>query len=89
MCKSNPKTMRFDTKIEQYIESFRGNNFSDKFHNLVSYFIDEEKNLSSRIERLKNQEEKLQNDISKLLEVKRSLENIDRYLKYAENVIQK
>lgn len=42
MAKSEPKTMRFELDVEAYINAQKGDNFSDKFHNLVRRFKDEE-----------------------------------------------
>lgn len=49
MAKSLPKTMRFDSDVENYINQFQGDNFSDKFHNLVKFFVSEEVNKKSII----------------------------------------
>jgi len=55
MAKGKPTTMRFDEEIESYINSFLGNNFTDKFENMVRKFKDEEPNLEIRLNRLKNE----------------------------------
>lgn len=42
MAKSEPKTMRFENDVEEYIMKFQGSNFSEKFTNLVRWFMKEE-----------------------------------------------
>lgn len=42
MAKSEPKTMRFENDVEEYIMKYQGANFSEKFNNLVRFFMKEE-----------------------------------------------
>jgi len=42
MPKSEPKTMRFESDVEAYINQFDGDNFSQKFHIMVRWFINSE-----------------------------------------------
>lgn len=73
MAKSDPKTMRFEKDVEDYINSFEGDNFSDKFHKLVRYFKDTEKEKEDKIKALDNaiidREKRLQNLNTKLSSV--------------------
>ena len=52
MAKSDPKTMRFEKDVEDYINSFDGDNFSDKFHKLVRFFLNTEKEKQEKIKAL-------------------------------------
>ncbi len=56
MAKGKPKTMRFENDIEKIIENVKGNNFSDKFHNLVR---DYKETIPSRTKTLKTLESKI------------------------------
>lgn len=64
MAKSAPKAMRFDGDVENYINDFEGDNFSDKFHKLVRFFKDTEKEKQEKIKSLdatiKEREKRLQ-----------------------------
>lgn len=73
MAKSVPKTMRFEKDVEDYINIFDGDNFSDKFHKLVRYFKDTEKEKKEKIKALDNaikeREKRLQDLNTKLSSV--------------------
>ncbi|HRC81153.1 MAG TPA: hypothetical protein PLF27_07190 [Sedimentibacter sp.] len=73
MAKGVPKTMRFEKDVEDYINSFDGGNFSEKFHNLVRYFQNTEKEMKEKIKALDNaikeREKRLQDLNSKLSNV--------------------
>lgn len=83
MAKSVPKTMRFEKDVEDYINSFEGDNFSDKFHKLVRYFKDTEKEKKEEIKALdkaiKEREKRLQ-ELNKKLSSVSWLENSFRQL---------
>lgn len=53
--KNNPKTMRFEPDIEDYINKQPGKNFSDKFHNLVKKFKETENEKNQTIKHLDNE----------------------------------
>lgn len=55
MAKGKPTTMRFDEEIESYINSFLGDNFTDKFENMVRKFKYEEPFLERRLNSLKSE----------------------------------
>lgn len=64
MAKSEPRTMRFEEDVEGYINKYEGKSFTEKFHNLVRFFKDTEKEKTEKIKELdkeiKNREERLQ-----------------------------
>lgn len=70
MSKNQPKTMRFSSDVEEYIENFQGNNFTEKFHNLVRFCRDEEKNKTDRLHFLDKQ----------INEKRIIIESIDKYI---------
>lgn len=80
MAKGNPKTMRFEEKVETYIEAFQGNNFSDKFHNLCYYFMKKEDEYEKQLNLLdieKEEKQKELDDINSLVyKYKTTLENL-------------
>lgn len=84
MAKGNAKAMRFDTDVERYINAQKGDNFTDKFHNLVKKFKDEESNLEKRISALdkeiKSREKRLK-DLNDMLGKGFYLENAFKDLK--------
>lgn len=96
MAKSDPKTMRFDVDVEQYIMKFAGDNFSEKFHNLVHYFMkaetDKMKQISMLDLEIKNKEKRLKelsdmlyntNNLErKFANLKDALDNCKGYLEH-------
>lgn len=64
--KSNPKTMRFDSKVEEYINKFDGDNFSDKFHNLAYHFMNDERKLKERLKFIEKDIEKKEKRLQEL-----------------------
>lgn len=70
MAKSDPKTMRFQEDVESYINAQKGENFSEKFHNLVRKFKDLEPEKEKRIvyldKEIKTREKRLQ-DLNDML----------------------
>lgn len=100
MAKSEPKTMRFEDWAEDYINKFSGNSFSERFHNMVKHFTEEEKQVSNKLKVLDLQikeKEKRVNDLTDFLSDVRWLENtfkdlqlsIDRTRKCFDNFIVK
>ncbi len=85
MAKGKPKTMRFDEEIERYINSFSGNNFTEKFENMVRKFKDEEPHFEKRLNRLKNE---IKNAESKLKEMNVIMKDT-RWLNLALTNLQK
>ncbi len=66
--KSEPKTMRFDYDVEEYINAFGGLNFSERFHNMVRWFISLEDEKKKRIELLDKQIEEKEKRLSELFD---------------------
>ncbi len=85
MAKGKPKTMRFDEEIERYINSFLGDNFTDKFENMVRKYKDEEPNLERRLSRL---EDEIKTAESKLQEMNGMMKDT-RWLDAALTNLQK
>lgn len=68
--KGDPKTMRFEQDVKEYIESFEGKDFTDKFHNLVRWFIKTEESKKTKIkelDKLIRDKEKRLNELSDML----------------------
>ena len=83
MCKGSPKTMRFDTEVEKIIEEFRGNNFSEKFHNLVYHY---KKTVPQREQQLKNLEKQIQEKRKKLQELNTKTQDINWLVNSMDNL---
>lgn len=94
MAKSEPRTMRFTSEAEAYINKFEGANFTEKFHNAVKFFDKAEKEKNDRIKYLdkeiSNREKRLK-ELSDMLakndwlerhfqNLKRSIEQCQGYL---------
>ena len=45
------KSLRMTATVKQYVESFEGNGFNEKFENLVLFCLANEKQIQERIER--------------------------------------
>jgi DNA polymerase III epsilon subunit-like protein len=70
--KGKPTTMRFDEEVEALIENYKGNNFSEKFHNLVYDF---KKSIPDREKKLKE----LDDEISeKKIELKKLSDKLNK-----------
>lgn len=84
MAKTEPKAMRFEQDVERYINSQKGKNFSEKFHNLVRKFKDDEVKMEQRIKHLddeiKSREKRLK-DLNDMLGKGFYLENAFKDLK--------
>lgn len=100
MCKGKPKTMRFEEDVEAYIEKQKGDNFTDKFHTLVRYCRETEKQRNDTIKRLdkeiENREKRLRELNEKLSSVgwleqafSRLKDGIEATNRALNNVIQK
>ena len=51
--KSNQKSVRLSDHVNEVVERYRGDNFSDKFANLVEDFLDQRPMLESQIKNLR------------------------------------
>ena len=100
MAKSEPKTMRFELDVEAYINTQKGENFSDKFHNLVRRFKNEEVEKQKKIALLDKdiaEKEKRIRDLNDFLFDTRHLErqfkdlqsNLDGCKGYLEHFLKK
>lgn len=92
MCKSKPKTMRFDVEVEKIIQECKGNSFSEKFHNLV---YDYKKYLPELTKRKNDLEQEIREQANTLHELQGTIykyqllvSNLDYVRKDIEDVIQ-
>lgn len=76
-----PKTMRFAEDVERYINAQKGENFSEKFHNLVRKFKDEETEKERRIGALIRQIEDKEARLKALDEVLFNVGHLERQFK--------
>lgn len=74
MCKSAPRTMRFDGKVEKIINEFRGDNFSEKFHNLVYHF---KNTIPQREKRIKDLDKRIKDGEKKLAELNNKISDVE------------
>lgn len=96
MAKSDPKTMRFEEDVEAFIMKAPGENFSEKFHNLVYWIKDRElkqkakiaqleKEISDRQKRL----DELNNKLNNVRWIENSFDNLKRAIEQASNSLSK
>lgn len=83
MAKTEPKTMRFDLDVYEYICGFGDGNFTDNFHEMVKRYRDEEQALNRRHDmirvKIKDAEKRL-DDLNQMLFDCRHIENKFRSL---------
>lgn len=75
--KTIQKSIRISNSVFEYIEKYKGDNFSEKFENLILYCMKEEKNITKRVTTSEQQLKDLNSEIdekSKLLLKLRVLE---------------
>lgn len=88
--KSIQKSIRMTPEIYEYIESFKGNNFNDKFANCLLFCMDANADLLTRRAGLKRELEELSNKIDDLRGIVSSLQIIETYVNFAcDHVLQK
>lgn len=94
------KTMRFKDDVERYINAQKGDNFTEKFHNLVRRFKDEEvqkeKTLALLDKQIKEKEQRireLNNFLSDVNWLERTFKDLNDSIKrtrgYFDNFLEK
>lgn len=93
--KGQPQTMRFADDVREYIEKFKGKDFTEKFHNLVRWFMNTEGEKKAKIKDLDKQiadREKRLQDLSDMLYKVRWLEDkfksLDKSIGEAKDSLQ-
>lgn len=96
MAKSEPKTMRFETDVEAFIMKAQGENFSEKFHNLVYWIKDRETKQKAKIAQLdkeiadkQNRLNDLYNKLNEISWLENSFQNLKRALEQANASVSK
>jgi HAMP domain-containing protein len=96
MAKSNPKTMRFDSEIEEFINRFTGDSFTERLETMVRLFVVTEDEKNKRIQSLeieiKEKENRLRKLNEKLNEVgwaERSFRELERTINQARDSLNR
>ena len=96
MAKSEPKTMRFEEDVEAFIMKAPGENFSEKFHNLVYWIKDKELKQKAKIAQLDKEIDEKQKRLNELQQklndvnwLENSFANLKRALEQANSSILK
>lgn len=76
MAKSITKSLRMSEEVYGYIEKYRGNNFSEKFENIILDYQKKEKDIKARIKLETQVYERRMKDFEKVCEKIRKLENM-------------
>ena len=88
--KSIQKSIRMTPEIYDFISSFHGNNFNDKFNNCLNNAIDRNALLRQNKIRLEKEVYDLKNQIEDYRAILDSLERISTFVNFAcDHVIQK
>ncbi len=87
--KGNPRTMRFDDDVEHYINSYKGNNFSERFHNLVRHFKDDEVFYEKRLTLLKKNIKETEDKLAEMNAMIRDVRWLDTALQNLKSDIKK
>lgn len=80
MSKGSPKTMRFSSDVESYIEAFKGDNFSDSLHQMVRHFRDQENFYTARLDKLKKEIQEKEGRLSEINTMMRDVQWLDTAL---------
>lgn len=70
-------SMRLDDDVVTMIENYEGRNFTDKFQNLVSFYVRQLPEAEARLERLKKQSSAEYEKIIKFQDVYKFLTKLD------------
>lgn len=95
MAKNNQRSIRYDDEVAELIERVEGNNFNEKFENIVrDYFLTEEK----RNAKIKVLDRKIKDREKQLYEINQQIQQSNliiskfksflQYIEYAKNVTQ-
>lgn len=95
MAKSAPKTMRFEDWAEDYINKFDGDNFSERFHAMVHFFIRKEDEIRIKINHLndsvaeKEKRFRILNDyLFKTMHLENQFRSLDRELQGVRSYLE-
>lgn len=75
--KSIQKSIRMTSKVSDYVNSFPGAGFNEKFENLVLFYMEQENKIKRDIEEAQRQAMYLDKQIQKKYEILYSLEQIE------------